>query len=36
MVINGEQAIRMPNEGSMVQFQNYQKQMPVPFVIYAD
>ena len=26
----------MPKEGSMVQFQNYHKQMPVPFVIYAD
>ena len=36
MVINGEQAIRMPKEGSIVQFQNYHKQMPAPFVIYAD
>ena len=36
MIINGEQAIIMPKEGSMVQFQNYHKQMPVPFVIYAD
>ena len=36
IVINGEQAIRMPKEGSMVQFQNYHKQMPVPFVIYDD
>ena len=36
MVINGEQAIRMPKECSMVQFQNYHKQMPAPFVIYAD
>ena len=36
MVINGEQALRMPKEGSMVQFQNYHKQMPVPFVICAD
>ena len=25
MVINGEQAIRMPKEGSMVQFENYHK-----------
>ena len=33
MVINGEQAIK---ECSMVQFQNYHKQMPAPFVIYAD
>ena len=36
MIINGEQAIRMPKEGSTVQFQNYHKQMPAPFVIYAD
>ena len=36
MVINGEQALRMPKEGSKVQFQNYYKQLPVPFVIYAD
>ena len=36
MVINGEQAIRMPNEVNMVQFKNHHKQMPVPFVIYAD
>ena len=26
----------MPAEGSMVQFQNYHKQMPALFVIYAD
>ena len=26
----------MPKEGSMVQFQNYHKQIPVPFVIYDD
>ena len=37
MVINGEQAIRMPRKGNnTLQFQNYHKQMPVPFVIYAD
>lgn len=36
MIMNGEQAIRMPKEGSMVQFKNHHKQMPVPFVIYAD
>ena len=36
MVINGEQAIRMPKEASIVQFQNHHKQMPAPFVIYAD
>ena len=37
MVINGEQAIRMPQKGkNTLQFQNYHKQMPVPIVIYAD
>ena len=37
MVINGEQAIRMPQKGSnKLKFQNCLKQMPVPFVIYAD
>ena len=37
MVINGEQAVRMPQKGNnTLQFQNYHKQMLVPFVIYAD
>ena len=37
MVINGEQAIRTPKKGNnILQFQNYHKQMAVPFVIYAD
>lgn len=37
MVINGEQAIRMPQkENNTLKFQNFHKQMPVPFVIYAD
>ena len=38
MLINGEQAIRMPKKGNnnILHFQNYHKQMPVPFVIYAD
>ena len=26
----------MPKEGSTVKFENYHKQQPVPFVIYAD
>ena len=26
----------MPKKGSKVQFQNYHKQMQVPFVIYTD
>ena len=37
MVINREQAIRMPQKGNnILHFQNYHKQMPAPFVIYAD
>ena len=37
MVINGEQAIRMPQKGkNILQLQNHHKQMPVPLVIYAD
>ena len=38
MVINGEQAIRMHTKkgNNISQFQNYHKQMLVPFVIYAD
>ena len=37
MVINGEQAIRMPRKGkNLLQIQNHHRQMPMPFVIYAD
>ena len=37
MVVNGKQAIRMPKKGeNILQFKNHQKQMPAPFVIYAD
>ena len=37
MVINGEQAIRLPQKGNnILQFQNYHKQMPAPFIINAD
>lgn len=37
MVINGQQSIRMPQKGNnMLQFQNYPRKMPVPYVIYAD
>lgn len=36
-LINGCQAVKMPNKGkNIVEFRNYYKQMPVPFVIYAD
>ena len=34
--INGKQAIKMPEKGDKVYFKNYHKQLPVPFVIYAD
>ena len=34
--INGEQAIKMPEKGDEVHFKNHHKQLPVPFVIYAD
>ena len=34
--INGKQAINMPEKGDKVFFKNHQKQLPVPFVIYAD
>ena len=34
--INGIQAINMPEKGAKVYFKNHHKQLPVPFVIYAD
>ena len=34
--INGKQAIKMPKEGQHVNFRNYFKEIPAPFVIYAD
>ena len=34
--INGKQAINMPEKGAKVYFKNHHKQLPVPFVIYAD
>ena len=37
IVINGKQAIKMPNEDENgVEFINHRKQIAVPFVIYAD
>ena len=36
IVINGVQAIQLPKEGEKVYFNNHKKQLPVPFVIYAD
>ena len=36
LINNGTQRIEMPKEGSQVYFHNYQKRLPVPFIIYAD
>ena len=36
LLINGEQAIKMPKRGSAVYFKNRHKQQAAPFVIYAD
>ena len=36
LLINGTQAIKMPEEGSKIYFKNHQKMLPAPFVIYAD
>ena len=36
LIINGTQRIEMPQPGSKVYFYGHQKQLPVPFVIYAD
>ena len=37
LTINGAQAINMPKQGeSILKFNNFHKQLPVPFVIYAD
>ena len=35
MFIDGQQAVKMPKKGNKVQFQNFHKQVPVPFVLYA-
>ena len=35
-MINGNQAISMPPQGSYVEFKNYGNRLQVPFVIYAD
>ena len=36
LIVNGTQKIVMPNEGSRVQFHNYQNRLPVAFIVYAD
>ena len=36
-MINGKQAINMPKKSeNILEFNNFHKQLPVPFVIYAD
>ena len=34
--INGKQAIRMPEPGSILKYENRRKQLDAPLVIYAD
>ena len=37
LTINGKQAVYMPKQGdNILKFNNFHKQLPVPFVIYAD
>jgi len=36
IVINGEQAIKMPEKGEQIMFKNHSRQLQVLFVIYAD
>ena len=37
LTINGNQAINMPKQGeNILRFNNFHKQLPVPFIIYAD
>ena len=36
MLLNGAQAIKMPEAGSKIYFKNHKKMLPAPFVIYAD
>ena len=37
MVLNGKQAIQMPDKNNnKLRFENSHKEIPVPFVIYAD
>ena len=37
LMITGKQAINMPKKGeNILKFNNFHKQLPVPFVIYAD
>ena len=33
---NGVVSVKMPEKGTMLYFKNYYKQLPLPFVVYAD
>lgn len=35
MVVNGQQAIKMPQKGEKIMLKNYYKQLQSPLVIYA-
>lgn len=35
-ITNGQQAVKMPDKSNIIKFENYHRQLPVPFVIYAD
>ena len=34
--INGKQSVKLPEKGTTISFNNWKKQLQVPFVIYAD
>ena len=36
LLLNENQVIKMPDEGSTIYFKNHKKMLPAPFVIYAD
>ena len=37
IIINGEQAVKLPEKGNnILKYENFRKQQPAPFVIYAD
>lgn len=37
IIINNQQAVKMRDKNkNIIKFQNYHKQLPVPFVVYAD
>lgn len=36
IVVNGQQAIKMPEKGEAIKFQNYNRQLQALFDMYAD